>query len=143
MNTSRVLQGSLIMEKAMQISMPCNQTIQELQNNLVVYSTIIANMKYQLKKLAQENKQFRDAILAIQANNIFELKDEALGAYEYLNQHIHELDKLLNLFKMNSNVINIDFVIEYNAAFQNGLTILMQLMMRTLHHDDFDLVVEI
>lgn len=135
--------GSILMKKALQLSLPCNTPIKELQDTVLVYSTIIANMKHQITKLKKENECFKNAILTMQANSAFTLKGEALEAYEYLNEHMREMDRLLELFKMNGNSVNVDFVIEYNAAIQNGLIVLIQLISRTINHEDFDLIAEI
>lgn len=140
MSNDKVLQGNMLMKEALRISMPQDEEVKNLQDNLLIYSTVIANMKYQLNKVTKENETFRKTILAIQANSVFELKDEALGAYEYLNDHTKEMNQLLHLFKLNGDLVNIDFVIQYNEALQSGIDLLIQLISRTLQHDDFDLI---
>ena len=140
MSNDKVLQGNMLMKEALRISMPQDEEVKNLQDNLLIYSTVIANMKYQLNKVTKENETFRKTILAIQTNSVFELKDEALGAYEYLNYHTKEMNQLLHLFKLNGVLVNIDFVIQYNEALQSGIDLLIQLISRTLQHDDFDLI---
>ena len=130
------LQIKSLMEKALEISLPCNQPINELRSNLIVYSTLVANMQHQIKKLSEENHRYKNAILAIQANNRNILKEELSEAFYYLDEHLREMDKLLTLFKLNSNAVNIDFVIEYNIALQNGLTILIELLRKYLNHEE-------
>lgn len=130
------LQIKSLMEKALEISLPCNQPINELRSNLIVYSTLVANMQHQIKKLSEENLRYKNAILAIQANNRNILKEELSEAFYYLDGHLREMDKLLTLFKLNSNAVNIDFVIEYNIALQNGLTILIELLRKYLNHEE-------
>lgn len=130
------LQIKSLMEKALEISLPCNQPINELRSNLIVYSTLVANMQHQIKKLSEENRRYKNAILAIQANNKSILKDELSEAFYYLDEHLREMDKLLTLFKLNGNAVNIDFVIEYNIAVQNGLTILIELLRKYLNHEE-------
>ena len=130
------LQIKSLMEKALEISLPCNQPINELRSNLIVYSTLVANMQHQIKKLSEENRRYKNAILAIQANNKNILKEELSEAFYYLDEHLREMDKLLTLFKLNGNAVNIDFVIEYNIAVQNGLTILIELLRKYLNHEE-------
>lgn len=130
------LQIKSLMEKALEISLPCNQATSELRSNLIVYSTLVANMQHQIKKLSEENNRYKKAILAIQANNKNMLREDLSQAFYYLDEHLREMDKLLCLFKLNSNSVNVDFVIEYNIAIQNGLTILIQLLKKYLNHEE-------
>jgi len=131
--------GYRIMEQALEKSMQGNRTITELRESLITYSVIIFNLKNKLIKLEEENKKYSSALLAIQENNLPQLKDELMGAYNCLGNKLESTSEMLELVKLSGGTIGLDFVIEYNETIKRGLDTLIQLVIKTSTHEDFDI----